>query len=645
MCGIAGLLQTDNPPDLDMLKRMSQTLVHRGPDDQGTWHDERIALAHRRLAVVDLSPAGQQPMVSADDRWVVIYNGEIYNAESLRQQCGQTQWRGRSDTEVLLACIAHWGVQQTAERLTGMFAFAAYDRQANEIWLCRDRLGIKPLYWGWCGEHFLFASELHAFSATGLPLQIRPAAVGSFLRHGYISGPASIYEGVNKLAPGTILSLRLDAAEPGQAPIEKAYWSLQRHADTGLELEEASATSQLHELLRRAVADRMIADVPLGGFLSGGFDSSLVCALMQEQSSGPVSTFTIGFEEPRYNEARHAKDVARHLGTDHTELYVSEREMLDAIAKLPQLCDEPFADSSVLPTFLISQLARTKVTVALSGDGGDELFWGYNRYALTERMWASIARVPAPVRKLISGVSRHSLTQAITRHIPAPAWGGRKGTLNQKLRAAGELLHAPTQQAFYEDMLSHWKTPQEVMLHYAELVTPFNDATSWTRQHPFTAAMALQDTLTYLPDDILTKVDRASMLVSLEARVPLLDHRIVEFASSLPAHLRRRPGQPKYLLKQILNRYVPAQLTDRPKMGFGVPLDTWLRGPLKDWAWNYLTPSAIADTGLLNPAPVQALWHAHQQGHANNAARLWNVVMLQAWLQKRSQATASMLDK
>ncbi len=634
MCGLVGVYSRTHPADAELLEKMSASLRHRGPDDSGTWTRDGLGLAHRRLSVVDLSAAGHQPMHSRSGRWVICYNGEIYNTETLRERLPHTSWRGHSDTEVIVQACECWGVEQTVQALTGMFAFAAYDTERRELWLARDRLGIKPLYYGWLGERFAFASELSALRHVHSPRPLDPSAVRSFLRYGYVPAPHSIYHGVFKLPPGHIAKLPLTpAAANGTNPQTQCYWSYQEHAcQPRLELSEAEATDQLHALLRRAVKDRLVADVPLGAFLSGGYDSSLVCALMQEQSGQPANTFTIGFDNPAYNEAEHARRIAGHLGTQHTELYVSAADMLQAVQQLPQLCDEPFADSSILPTYLVSRLARRQVTVSLSGDGGDELFWGYHRYATSLAVWNKIARFPGPLRKAVEHLARNKLMQTATRRVPVPGWGGRPGMLNQKLLRVADLIGAGSHHEQYHRMMCQWLDPDQ-LLAGADHLNAYNNPAHWTAELPAEQRMAAQDLLVYLPDDILTKVDRASMAVSLEARVPLLDHRVVEFSARLPDHLKNNGGTSKYLLRKVLAEYVPAELTDRPKMGFGVPLADWLRGPLKDWAGDLLAADTILRQGLLNPQPVTDLWQEHQRGHSDNSARLWFVLMLQLWMQ------------
>jgi asparagine synthase (glutamine-hydrolysing) len=634
VCGLVGLYSPVAAPDIQTLQRMSDSLVHRGPDDAGTWAQGNVALAHRRLSVVDLSVAGQQPMVSHSGRWVMCYNGEIYNAETLRKTLPETAWRGHSDTEVILEAFEHWGVERAARQFNGMFAIAAFDTQRKELWLVRDRLGIKPLFFGWLGQNFAFASELSPFKHLPEGRSVDPDSIRSYLRYGYVPAPHSIHRGITKLEPGHIAKIALgDRPSAGTQPIVSAYWSFREFAKRPrLDISEEEAVDQLQTLLRTAVKDRLVSDVPLGAFLSGGYDSSLVCALMQEQATQPAKTFTIGFDDPAYNEAEDAKQIAAHLGTEHTELYVSEQDMLKAVERLPQLCDEPFADSSILPTYLVSDLARQHVTVSLSGDGGDELFWGYQRYQTSLAIWQKISRIPAPVRKMGSAFARNAFVQALSRHIPVPAWGGRPGMLNQKLLRAEGLFGAHSFGDSYERLMSQWIDPN-LLLAGEDRGNAYRNRDHWTWKLPFEQRMAAQDMLMYLPDDILTKVDRASMSVSLEARVPLLDHRVVEFAAQLPDHFKRTNTTSKYLLRKVLARYIPAELTERPKKGFGVPLGSWLRGPLQVWAADLLAPSSIRRQGLLNPQPIDTLWQEHLRGHADNSAKLWPVLMLQLWLQ------------
>ena len=635
MCGIAGYADLNRAARRSGLDAMLEPLHHRGPDDTGAWLEDQIALGHKRLSIIDLSAAGHQPMLDRTEQWVVVYNGEIYNHQTLRNEL-PGPWTGHSDTEVLVAALNTWGVTATAQKLVGMFAFAAYHRPSKQLYLCRDRLGIKPLYYGWAGEQFVFTSELHALAPFRSQLTINRNALASYLRHNYLPAPASIYQEVHKLTPGHTVQIDLRSNTKAlTAP--SCYWDIAAIAARPVDPRpEAELIEELHALLRTAVADRMLADVPLGAFLSGGYDSSLVCALMQAQSSQPIQTFTIGFDVAKFNEAHHARAVAEHLGTRHTELTVSATDLTAAVDQLPRLMDEPFADSSILPTYLVSKLARQHVTVSLSGDGGDEMFWGYNRYAMTDQLWARTRRFPKPAGALLRQALQWPWLRAMTNRIPAPAWGGRQGSLHQKLTTFSEVWGQSTHQGLYEAMLSHWRQPTEILVAGEPLRTAYNDLSHWSQSFPSVGRMAWQDTITYLPDDILTKVDRASMAVSLEARVPLIDHRVVEFAATLPPQLKAQHGVSKIALREILAHYVPREITDRPKMGFGVPLDMWLRGPLKEWASDLLSPATMDKQGLFHSAPIQALLKQHLDGQANNAAKLWDVLCVQLWLEHQS---------
>ncbi len=638
MCGIAGFLSPKRRFGSDALGKialdMAGALRHRGPDDEGIWVDAEtgIALGHTRLAIIDLSPAGAQPMLSSCGRYVLSYNGEVYNAPELRAEliAAGRQFRGHSDTEVMVEGFAVWGVRQTVERLIGMFAFAAWDRSNRTLTLARDRLGIKPLYWGHVGGNLVFASELKAL--TVIPDwqgEIDRQALASFLRYGYVPTPLSIYRDIHKLAPGTLL----ECGEDGKVR-QNTYWSLseaaKRGCDSPLDVPDAEATERLEALLADSVCRRMVADVPLGMFLSGGIDSSTVAALMQAHSDRPIRTFSIGFHEQAYDEAAHARAVAAHLDTEHTELYVTPAEAQAVIPKLPSIYDEPFADSSQVPTYLISEMTRRHVTVALSGDGGDEIFAGYNRYVQGLALAAAARRLPRGMRE--------TLSRAITGLSPT-AWDRLFFALPERMRPrlAGEKMHKLASvlpkdaEGFYQSLVSTGADTEQLVIGvngktekstHADMRAEFEDDVSW---------MQYADTLTYLPDDILTKVDRASMAVALEVRVPLLDHRVVEFSWRLPQRLKLRGGQGKWLLRQVAYKYVPQKLLDRPKMGFGVPIDTWLRGPLKEWAGDLLTPPALSRAGLIDPAPVAAKWGEHQSGARNWQHLLWNVLMFEAW--------------
>ena len=639
MCGLAGFFDASGRRDDAALTAtvaaMTDSLRHRGPDDGGVWVEAAagIALGHRRLSIVDLSPAGHQPMVSADGRFVIAYNGEIYNTEELRAELPGIPWRGHSDTEVLLEGCAAWGVAATARRLIGMFAFALWDRRERMLWLARDRLGIKPLYYGRFGDVFLFGSELKALRAHGeWPVEVERDALAAFLRHNYVPAPRSIYRGVAKLPPGTVLRV-----QPGGEPRLEAFWSLGEVAHAGIAdrstMSDAEAADRLDALLRDAIGRRMVADVPLGAFLSGGVDSSAVVALMQAQSDRPVKTFTIGFHERGYDEARHAKAVAAHLGTEHTELYVEPSHALDIIPKLAEWYDEPFADSSQIPTFLVSEMTRRHVTVALSGDGGDELFAGYNRYFWGEALWRRLGRLPGGARRAGAGLLTALPPSAWDRLFAAVPVRLRPPQAGDKLHKLADVLRLPDQAALYRRLVSHWEEPASLVPGASEAGIPW-DLMADPKMPDFVERMQRLDTVTYLPDDILTKVDRASMAVALEARVPLLDHRVVEFAWRLPMTQKIRGGDGKWLLRQVLHRYVPRELIERPKMGFGVPIDVWLRGPLRDWAEALLDERRLRAEGFLDPAPIRRRWAEHLSGARNWQYPLWDVLMFQAWRER-----------
>jgi asparagine synthase (glutamine-hydrolysing) len=616
---------------------MGNAIAHRGPDDHGLWCDTEagIALAHRRLSILDLSPAGHQPMTSANGRLVVVYNGEIYNHQSLRSELEEcsVRFRGHSDTEIMLEAFSIFGIKATVERLIGMFALAIWDRHDRTLTLVRDRLGIKPLYWARFGGLFLFGSELKALRAhPGWMPRVDRRSVASFMRHNYIPAPRSIYEGVNKLEPGTILTLPWR-----EGPRLERFWDARQIAQTGLlhplQADDRSVTDQLEALIRDAVSRRMVADVPVGAFLSGGIDSSTVVALMQAANAGPVRTYSIGFDIAGYDEAKHAAAVARHLRTDHTELTVTSREALEVIPRLPEYYDEPFSDSSQIPTYLISAMTRRHVTVALSGDGGDELFGGYSRYQLARRFWRTLSLLPRPVRQTFA----HGL-----RAIPPDRWSRLFSALPDRLRPAqaGDKLHKLASvlalddaEALYRRLVTHWE-PGTVIPAVDEPKGILWD-TKVAQEFPgMLERMQFLDLVTYLPDDILTKLDRASMAVALEARVPLIDHRIVEFAWRIPRHMLIRNGLGKWPLRQVLYRHVPRELVERPKMGFGIPLGEWLRGPLREWANDLLSPTRLRNTGLFDPAQVHLHWDQHVRGLHNHQYLLWDVLMFEAWSER-----------
>jgi len=628
MCGICGFLTPGGGVSPDALERMTATLVHRGPDDGDMWADAEsgIAFGHRRLSILDLSPLGRQPMHSSCGRYVITYNGEVYNHLDLRRQLGDYPFRSTSDTETILAAIRQWGLEGAVGRFVGMFAFGLWDREERTLSLVRDRLGIKPLYYGVSRGAVLFGSELKALRAyPGFDNPIDRNALALYFRHSCIPGSHCIYQGVHKLTPGTMAIFGQGRTEPEL----RTYWSARDVWLKGMNapyrgtLDEAA--DDLEALLREAVGMRMLSDVPLGAFLSGGIDSSTVVALMQAQSSRPVKTFAIGFEEAAFNEGDHARAVAAHLGTDHTELILRPKDLLDVVPLIPKYWDEPFADSSQIPTFCVSRLTREQVTVSLSGDGGDELFAGYRRYFYMDK-WPLVARVPYPVR---------SLASKILPRLPA-AFFKFFGPWGPKVRWRLDALAMRRFPEFYRHLFSHLQHPEELVPGAVDIPTAMMDPHNTISDDRF-CQMALWDIVGYLPDDILTKVDRASMAVGLEARVPILDHRVVEFAASLPTEMKVREGQGKQVLRRVLSRHVPARLVDRPKAGFGVPIQSWLGNELRDWAESLLSPEVIRDQGILDADSVGRMWQAYLAGDLHWNFCLWDVLMFQAWIEELGQ--------
>jgi asparagine synthase (glutamine-hydrolysing) len=639
MCGITGFWTSKVGIELrETAGEMARAIRHRGPDDSGEWTDIKagLAVAHRRLSILDLSPQGHQPMLSPSGRYVIVFNGEVYNYEELRKELPRQAWKGHSDTEVMLAAFEHWGIERSLHRFIGMFAFAVWDQEERKLYLVRDRLGIKPLYYGWVHGTFLFGSELKALRAHPcFQAQIDRGSLALLMRHNYIPHPYSIYEGVKKLPPGTLLKV----VSPEQIAEPSAFWSAREIAEFGsrnpLALDPQAAMEQLEELLRDAIRLRMLADVPLGAFLSGGVDSSTVVALMQSLSARPVRTFSIGFEESGYNEAPYAAAVANHLGTHHTELYLSPADAQAVIPQLPCFYDEPFSDSSQIPTYLVSRLARQSVTVALSGDGGDELFAGYPRYELAAKM-SSLKMIPqfarrgaASVLRFLSAETWNKLFRHAAPLIPKKLFARRPGEQMDRLAA---LLRADSSEQVYLSFLSHWDSPAELVPGSIEHGTALTDPQRQALLSEPIPRMMFLDLVSYLPDDILTKVDRASMAVSLEARVPILDHRVVEFAWKLPMSLRVRNRKEKWLLRQLLYKFVPPSLIERPKMGFGIPIGAWLRGALRDWAEELLNPVRVKQEGFFDPGLVRRVWNEHVSGERNWQYHLWDVLMFQAWL-------------
>ena len=642
MCGIAGFWQTKRQAEIpaEILLRMGTALKHRGPDDSGVFYDELtgVGLVHRRLSILDLSPAGHQPMSSHSGRYLIIFNGEVYNFEEIRKDLGPGHtWRGHSDTEVMLEAFERWGVEAAVRRFVGMFAFALWDRKERKLYLVRDRLGIKPLYYGWVEGQFVFASELKAIRQyPGFQAQIDRDVLALYMRHNYVPAPHCIYQGISKLNAGCILVL----GGPQEQPVVSQYWSATEAAKEGLRSPVGGTENEIVEQLERKLADavrlRMIADVPLGAFLSGGIDSSTVVALMQSQSTRPVKTFTIGFHEDAYNEANHAKRIAAHLGTDHTELYVTPQEALNVVPLLPAMYDEPFADVSQIPTYLVSRLARQSVTVSLSGDGGDELFGGYGRYFLMKRVWNSMRPFPKPLRqavsRMIASVPPKTIDRMYKRVSPLVPRNKRSFPTGDKAHKLAGLLAAESQERIYMHALTHWDNPSAVVNDACEpeTVRRFVHEAQWLPS--MEEVMMLTDTVHYLPDDILTKVDRASMAVSLEARVPILDHRVVEFAWRLPMRFKVRNGKGKWALRQMLYKYVPAALIERPKMGFGVPIDSWLREELREWAEDLLSVESLERHGLFNIEAIRTKWQEHSSGSRNWQYLLWDVLVFQDWI-------------
>ncbi len=657
MCGISGFIDLSLQTSSDKLQAiadsMADTLRHRGPDDRGTWVDERagIALGHRRLSIVDLSTAGHQPMHSACRRYVMVFNGEIYNYKEIRSELKNMDcclpWRGHSDTEVMLAAISKWGLDGALKRFVGMFAFALFDREKRVLYLVRDRLGEKPLYYGRMGDVLLFGSELKALRAhPAWQGEISREALTLFLRYNYVPTPYSIYNGVYKLTPGTILSFEAEDQKIGHGEdwSIKPYWQARQIAETGVADpftgNDADAIALLDRQLRDSISAQMVADVPLGAFLSGGVDSSTVVALMQVQSHRPVRTFTIGFHEDGYNEAEYADAVAMHLGTDHTSLYVTPQEVMNVIPNLPAMYDEPFSDSSQIPTFLVSELAKQHVAVSLSGDGGDELFAGYTRHFWSWRLWQKFGWVPKSLREIIS-MLLISLTpeqwdiafKKFGSLLPKSLMQSNPG---YKLHKLSEVLSVASMDDMYYGLISNWKFPSSIVVGGSEPVTVTTDREQWVNLDDSIMRMMFLDLMSYLPDDILVKVDRAAMNVGLESRVPFLDHRVVELAWRIPLSMKIRNGQGKWLLRQILYKYVPQELIERPKAGFAIPIDAWLKGPLRDWAEGLLAEERLRNEGFLNPIPIREKWLEHLSGAHNWHHHLWNVLMFQAWLQDSS---------
>lgn len=646
MCGFAGYYEKNGENNFEqILPKMGHAIQHRGPDAYGQWFDKGTGLGfcHQRLAIVELSEAGAQPMSSNSSRYEMVFNGEVYNHNDLRSELeseiGEVNWSGLSDTETLLACIDVWGIKNTLTKSIGMFALALWDKEQETLTLARDRLGEKPLYYGWHGDTFLFGSELKALTANpNFIKEINRDSITLLLRHNYIPSPHCIWKRTAKLEPATILTVSLADKKSTQ----EEYWSLEKAVLEGVSQRESvdnnKLVDELEETLKLAISKQMMADVPLGAFLSGGVDSSVIVALMQSMSKKPVKTFSIGFNEKQFNEAEHAKAVAAHLGTDHTEKYVTAEDALGVVNHLSKIYDEPFADSSAIPTYLVSEIAKAKVTVTLSGDAGDELFCGYNRYMMTDSMWSKIKNVPMPLRKVL-GKSLQALSpqawDKIGCLVRAVSKKNMPAYFGDKIHKGAGVLDSRDASDLYLKLVSLWQLPESVVLNSNEPSTPVSDINKQINVSSDVERMMATDMQTYLMDDILTKVDRAAMAVSLETRVPFLDHQVVEKAWKIPLEYKIKDNQSKWILRQVLYRHVPKHLIERPKMGFAVPLDSWLRGPLKSWAYNLISPERLSTEGYFSASQVIKLWDEHQSGVRNWSNHLWGVLMFQLWLDEQ----------
>ena len=654
MCGIVGFISPCNIDATEVVSRMSLSLAHRGPDECGYWLSKQtgLALGHRRLSIIDLSPNGHQPMHSSCGRYVMVFNGEIYNFNEIRKKLeGQyphllSAWIGHSDTEVMLASIRAWGLETSLESFVGMFAFALWDKHDRILHLVRDRIGEKPLYYGVINDSFVFGSELKAITAfSNTDLEIDRNALAALMQYGYVPSPQSIYRGIRKLPAASFLSIFV--AEPGAYRYgePKQYWSVHREDREENRRQfalrdDASLIKELHSLLENSVSQQMVADVPLGAFLSGGVDSSMVVALMQAKSLRPVKTFTIGFHEQSYNEAHYAQEVANHIGTEHTELYITSADAAAVIPRLPVIYDEPFADSSQIPTFLVAEMTRQYVTVSLSGDGGDELFGGYPRYQFGEGIWNRINAKPKWMLQAaawgIDTLSARAWDQVLNPMLPKHL---RNSVTGHRLHRLAHLLKSNGFDDMYCRLVSQWQEPHELVLGLTDADNNYVNPRYSQGESTCLNRMRQLDIAHYLPDDILTKVDRAAMSVSLETRTPLLDHRIVDFAFNLPERALVRGGQGKWILRQVLDRYVPRKLIERPKAGFGIPLGNWLRGSLRDWAEHLLDERKLRSQGFLNPLLVRRMWQEHLSGIYDRQSQLWNVLMFQAWLEATQSAS------
>lgn len=646
MCGLTGFVNQSQTPNANAtLQAMTDAIIHRGPDASGVWlnTESTVGLGHRRLSIQDLSEAGKQPMLSSEGDLVLAFNGEIYNHLTLREKLAQQKqsinWRGHSDTETLLACFEHWGIEKTLTLTTGMFAIALFNKTTKTLTLARDRMGEKPLYYGWNNNDFLFSSELKSLKPhPSFNQEIDRNALSLYVKYSYVPTPYSIYKGIHKLEPGHYITLDIASNK-----LEKScYWDFKQVINSAkqspLTGSRLASSHHIENMLTDAISEQMLSDVPLGAFLSGGIDSSLIVALMQSQSTAPINTFSIGFNESEFDEAVYARDVARHLGTHHQEMYISAQDALDVIPKLADIYCEPLGDSSQIPTFLVSQFAKQHVTVALTGDGGDELFCGYNRYLNDQKIWAKIQSVPKPLR---------AIAASILKTTPMALWNAalyplkalrpndiRFAMAGDKLHKLGDMLNLKSQPAFFRRMVSTWEHPEQLVLNSSEAHHQLSDDAIWPELNTIEEWMMARDTTTYMTDDILAKVDRASMATSLETRVPLLNHKIVEEAWRIPIeHKRSNNGKGKLILRDILYRHVPEKLIDRPKRGFSIPLDAWLRGELRAWAENLLEEGKLKQQGLFNHQTVRKIWGQHQNRDRDWQHVLWNILIFQAWLE------------
>ncbi|MBH10730.1 MAG: asparagine synthase (glutamine-hydrolyzing) [Candidatus Marinimicrobia bacterium] len=649
MCGITGYVGGEWLNGLEgakhQLKLMSETIKHRGPDSSGFWLDQDcgIAFAHRRLSIIDLSDNGKQPMFSSSKRFVILFNGEIYNHLSLRSELEKENcapdWNGHSDTETILAYIENHGFKKTLEKCVGMFAIVLFDREKKHLYMARDRMGEKPLYYGWQKGVFLFGSELKSLQKhISFENKIDRDAIALYLKYNYVPSPFSIFKRISKVPAGTFIKLNIKQKDfrPNEKINPINYWSLENVASKGIMnpiKENNLAIKNLKKLLKVSIKDQMIADVPIGAFLSGGIDSSLIAAIMQELSNKSIKTFTIGFHEKGFNEAEYAKAIANHLKTDHTELYVEPNDAMNIIPKLPHLYDEPFSDSSQIPTFLISEMTRKYVTVSLSGDGGDEVFGGYNRYLWNNNFHERTKKIPyylknnfAALIKKISPMTWDRIMASFNFMTPSTLEAVRKG---EKIHKLAEVLTAKDYSEIYNRLISQWQKPSKLIKSDLDINNIQNNALFLDNDFRF--MMMFNDSTQYLPDDILVKLDRAAMSVSLETRIPYLDHRIIEYSWRLPLSMKIKGGKGKWVLRKILNEYIPKNLIDRPKMGFGVPIDYWLRGPLRDWAEDLLDETKIKNEGFFNVSPIAKKWKEHKQETNNWQHHLWNILMFQSW--------------